>query len=115
MSRLRVYGLIAFVLVAIASTLYALPVSAHDITYYADDTYETIVGEHYVSCSGSESWGVRSAYFDTVSWACATGEVIGPCTRKYCPGWSSYSPVPAGVDGGPPNWDWDCQTWSCEF
>ena len=109
--KLKIYGLIAIILISIASTIGALPSEGHDTKYYSDGTFDTIVGEYYADCNGQESWGVRSAYVERDSWSCPTGDHIGPCTRKYCPGWSSQWSVPAGPDGP----DWDCQTWSCEY
>jgi hypothetical protein len=85
-TKLRIYVLLAFIAIAIASTVYALPSDGHDIVYYSDDTYETVVGETYVGCGGNEAWGDRTGYSDEITWDCESGMTVA-CDRVFCYGY----------------------------
>jgi len=106
MTKLKICGLVALIIVAVGSSLQALPVAGSWTIYYSDSTFETVVGENYHGCDGSERWGDVSGFFETESWYCANGENIacsvnicngnvdqygqydpGACSTYYCTGW----------------------------
>src|SRR5688572_2584873 len=91
MNRIRVYGLLVLILIGITATVYGLPISGRDLTYYDDDTFSNVVGARWIGCVGGwDFWGVRTAYVDVFTWPC---EITGPdeqCTRYICLGEDEY-------------------------
>jgi len=85
-NRLKTFLLLACIILAIGSTMYALPTGGRDITYYADATFSgDPVGERYLACgSGSwQSWGTVTSYSKVETWDCGTGENTG-CWAYFC-------------------------------
>jgi hypothetical protein len=107
-NKLRICGLLVVIIVAVASTVYALPMNAHDITYYSDSTFETAVGGRYVGCAGaSSSWGTITGFYDSIFWSCASGETVA-CSETICAGYYSVDQY------GQPVWEpGACTTTSC--
>lgn len=103
MSKLKMWGLVALILVAVGSSLQALPVGGSWTIYYSDATLETVVGENYHGCDSSERWGDISDYSETETWACATGESTG-CSATVC--------LARGEAGQcVQTYEWSCATW----
>lgn len=61
--NVRIFVLLALLVVGIASSVQATPSGGFYVTYYSDATYSEIVGERWYECgSGIGSWGIRTDY-----------------------------------------------------
>ena len=100
-NRLKIFLLLACIMAAVGSTMYALPTGGRDITYYADDTLTgDIVGERYLACgSGSwDTWGTVTNYYRVETWDCSSG--LGTSCNVYlCAGYVWYDQY------GQPQWE----------
>jgi hypothetical protein len=109
-NRLKMFLLLACIIVAVGSTVYALPSGGRDITYYADSTLTgDPVGERYLACgSGTwQTWGTVTNYSVVEGWDCASGMTTS-CTETICSGYMYYDQY------GQPVWaDGACQSSSC--
>jgi hypothetical protein len=89
--RLKIFLLLACMIAAVASTVYALPTGGRDITYYSDDTFSEAVGGQYLACGSGQwdVWGERTNYSIAETWDCASGETID-CSVYLCNGYRWY-------------------------
>jgi hypothetical protein len=104
-NRLKIFLLLACIIAAVASTVYALPTGGRDITYYADDTFSgDPVGERYLACgSGSwQSWGTVTPYSKAETWDCGSGFRTS-CTAYFCAANDPSDPPPCRYE--------DCSNW----
>lgn len=108
-NRLKIFLLLACIIVAVGSTLSALPTGGREITYYADNTYSDIVGDRYLAC-GSGSWqttGTVTGYYTVDGWDCGSGETT-TCEVWACNGYMWYDQY------GQPQWEpGACQDLGC--
>lgn len=110
-NRLKIFLLLACIIMAVTSTVYSLPSGGRYIAYYPDDTFNdsAIVGERDLECGSGQwwSWGTRTGYYKTESWSC--GDPLAyTCSETLCAGYMYYDQY------GEPHWDpGSCQTISC--
>ncbi|HUR79847.1 MAG TPA: hypothetical protein VM733_03720 [Thermoanaerobaculia bacterium] len=90
-NRLKIFLLLACMIAAVASTVYALPTGGRDITYYADDTYGDPVGGRYLACGSGQwsTWGTRTNFYIVETWDCGGGFVTD-CSVYACNGYRWY-------------------------
>ncbi len=105
-NRLKIFLLLACIIMAVTSTVYSLPSGGRYIAYFANDTFTEVVGERDLECGSGQwwSWGIRTGYYRNESWSC--GEPLAyNCTETICQGY---------VGGDPNSLDtYTCQTTSC--
>jgi hypothetical protein len=86
-NRLKIFLLLACIIMAVTSTVYSLPSGGRYIAYFADATFTDIVGERDLECGSGQwwEWGTRTPYYQTEGWSCDTG-LTTSCFAYVCSG-----------------------------
>jgi hypothetical protein len=106
-NRLKIFLLLACIIMAVTSTVYSLPTGGRYIAYFADSTFTDVVGERDLECGSGQwwEWGTRTGYYRNESWSCQN-DFSYTCSETLCMGY---------VPSDPNNWvdNYSCQTFSC--
>jgi len=106
-NRLKIFLLLACIIMAVTSTVYSLPSGGRTISYYDDENLTNIVGERDLECGSGQwwEWGTRTRFYRTEGWSCGDA-LTYTCTETLCMGY---------VGGDPNSVDsYTCETFSCD-